>query len=185
MKVSDILQWVTANMSQVQPETAIQWSNEAQNYIAVEYPPVASTVFSPNTYIKEFVLPNDYLSFIQMRDSNDELYDTSKLKTPVPGFSRFAEEGTFTMYYGMVPTPLSTEDTNMDLDIHLLLQPLIFDYLFYKFYDNFADGDKEESEFATKFYDYFTNKLAYLTQKLMDTSSVGYAPDDPVPMKVR
>lgn len=185
MKVDDILKWVTANMSQVQPETAIQWSNEAQNYIAVEYPPVASTTYTPNAITKEFILPNDYLSFVQMRDINDEIYDTSKLKTPIPGFIRFAEEGTFTMYYGKVPTPMSTESTGTDLDIHLLLQPLIFDYLFYKFYDNYADGDKEESDFASKFYDYFTNKLAYLTQKLMETNNVGFAPDDPVPMKVR
>lgn len=185
MKVTDILEWVTANMSQVQPETAIQWSNEAQNFIAIEYPPVASTTFTPNSITKEFSLPNDYLSFIQLRDINDELYDTSKLKTPIPGFIRFAEEGTFTMYYGKVPQAMSTEQVDQDIQIHLLLQPLIFDYLFYKFYDNYADGDTEESSFASKFYDYFTNKLAYLTQTLMETSNVGFAADDPVPMKVR
>lgn len=185
MKVSQILQWVNANMSQVQPETAIQWSNEAQNLIAIEYPPVASTTFSPTLTTKSFALPADYLSFIQMRDPNGEVYDTSKLKTPVPGFILFDEVGTFTMYYGKVPAEMSTEQADMDIQIHPLLQPLIFDYLFYKYYDTYADGDQEESNFASKFYDYFTNKLAYLTQKLMETSSVGYASDDPVPMKAR
>lgn len=185
MKVSQILQWVTENMSQVQPETVIQWSNEAQNFIAIEYPPMASTTFNPTNTVKEFILPNDYLSFVQMRDSDDELYDTSRLKTPIPGFIRFNEEGSFTMYYGKVPQAMSTSQVDMDIQIHLILQPLIFDYLYYKYYDNYADGDEEESNFASKFYDYFTNKLAYLTQKLMETSTVGYAPDDPVPMKVR
>lgn len=185
MVVSDITRWVSENLSQVQPQTALQWANEAQNLIAMEYPPVASVIFTVTDTVREFSLPLDYLSFKQIRDSEGEVYDTSRLKEPVPGFIRFDESGTFTMYYGKVPEPMSTASAGNDIQLHLILQPLIFDYLYYKYYDTYADADTEESEFATKFYEYFSNKLAYLTQKLMDADLVGLAPDDPVPMRMR
>lgn len=184
MKVEDITKWATNNIAEVDPQEVLRWANEARDLICLEYPPYKSISLIATDLVKSFALPADFMSIKKIRSNNAD-YSLSKISKPVPGYIEFSEVGIYDLYYGAFLDPMATNDSGASVGIHRVLAPLIFDYLMYKYYDNFAQGDQEESTFATKFYDYFNNKLAYLSGRLMEFENISSAPDEPVEMAER
>lgn len=141
----------------------IIWLNEAQEDISLYYSPVESVeLYAEAMVYKE--LPEDLLRVIEVKDENENVCRNFEITEY--GHIRFADTGTYTIYYNRKPKdmPLGEDDAKPDLP-ELLHKPL---YVFAasRFFDRESIGDPEESQFAQKLMEQYRQMVTARANKL-------------------
>lgn len=151
---------------EVEPEVLVDWMNEAQEIIALEYGPMVVLDIGPLTAGALYTLPNNFLRIERL--FKDGVEYNQPLEVRRGGYLIVPETGSWLMDYTRLPVELTTANMNAEPEVHKIFHRLIPVYCAYLYYSRQSEGDPDESSFADGYLNKFTVRLMERVSALVD-----------------